>query len=328
MNSRPSVTVVIPCFNSADTVRRTVESVAAQTLSNIEILVVDDGSTDATVDRIPADERIRIISFPENRGYSAVTNRAVAEAGADWLIFVDSDDTIVPDCLETLLRTAQSTESEVVVTALNFADVEGKIRPAPWDADDTTVRPDQAIDLILAGRIPYSQHMLFKRPPHEVEAVEGNGYGDLVYSFRVIAAASRVALVSRGLYNYTIHPGSYTGSLREDIWDLVSCINVVTPTLQDLFGESSSSRIERLRANVLQQLLFKAARETSPTQLRSQVYAFCRPRIRWSSVRQSLRLGDRATAGSLALARVSSVVHRYAYRAWGAVKSRRMRGAA
>ncbi|WP_443750142.1 glycosyltransferase family 2 protein [Asticcacaulis solisilvae] len=103
---KPSVSVIIPAYNAEAFVAATLKSAQAQTLRDIEILVVDDGSTDTTADIVrafaEADNRIRLITKP-NGGVGSARNRGLAEAGADFVAFLDADDLWHPEKLETQL---------------------------------------------------------------------------------------------------------------------------------------------------------------------------------------------------------------------------------
>ena len=104
----PLVSVVIPAYNRADTVGRAVDSALAQTLDDIEVLVVDDGSTDDTAAVVEGydDPRVRLLSHDGNRGRSAARNTGIEAAHGEFVAFLDSDDQWLPaklarqvDCL-------------------------------------------------------------------------------------------------------------------------------------------------------------------------------------------------------------------------------------
>jgi glycosyltransferase involved in cell wall biosynthesis len=105
MNSpAPEITVVIPLYNKARCVKSTVDTVLNQTLSNFELIVVNDGSTDGSEKIVAeiADPRIKII-HQENAGPSAARNRGAAEASSDFIAFLDADDIWDADHLEALI---------------------------------------------------------------------------------------------------------------------------------------------------------------------------------------------------------------------------------
>lgn len=99
----PRVTVAIPTHNRAGLVTEAIESVLAQTYSDYELVVIDNGSTDDTAQRLePYRDRIRIIR-QENRGRAGARNRALAAAEGEFVAFLDSDDSWLPDKLERQL---------------------------------------------------------------------------------------------------------------------------------------------------------------------------------------------------------------------------------
>ncbi len=108
---RPLISVVIPTFNRAQQVQVALRSVLAQSYAEVEVIVVDDGSTDATreaVEQIVSEQNgkgkpIRYFS-QANQGPSAARNKGIAEASGDWIAFLDSDDVWLPEKLEWQLR--------------------------------------------------------------------------------------------------------------------------------------------------------------------------------------------------------------------------------
>ena len=97
-----SISAVIPTYNRAKSIRRCVDSILAQTVEPLEILVVDDCSADETREIIQGytDTRIRYIALEKNSGAQAARNRGIREAKGDWIAFLDSDDEWLPDKLE------------------------------------------------------------------------------------------------------------------------------------------------------------------------------------------------------------------------------------
>lgn len=102
MNMIASISVVIPAYNRAKTINYCLDSVLKQTLAPLEVLVVDDCSTDGTVDIVRAyqDSRVRCIVLEKNSGAQAARNRGIREARGEWIAFQDSDDEWLPEKLE------------------------------------------------------------------------------------------------------------------------------------------------------------------------------------------------------------------------------------
>ncbi len=107
MNKSSLVSVVIPTYNSKETIVQTLASVKNQTYQNYEIIVVDDGSNDGTIELVNSLKDIKIIT-QTNQGPSVARNRGVEEAKGDYIAFLDSDDLWHPQKLEILLKIAES----------------------------------------------------------------------------------------------------------------------------------------------------------------------------------------------------------------------------
>lgn len=128
----PSVSVIMPVYNSAATIRRALASVFNQTLANIELICVDDGSTDDSLDllRQCSDRRLRIYA-QEHAGSGPARNLGMAKAAGEYIFFLDSDD-YIPDCnaLKKMYFTAKRHATNVVAGNLKF-DQNGQITENP-----------------------------------------------------------------------------------------------------------------------------------------------------------------------------------------------------
>ena len=112
---KPLVSVVIPTYNYGRFVCEAVDSALAQTWPNLEVIVVDDGSTDDTKERLkPYGNRIRYI-YQENRGLSGARNTGIREAAGDHVAFLDSDDLWTPKKIEAQMELVAAQNFEAVV---------------------------------------------------------------------------------------------------------------------------------------------------------------------------------------------------------------------
>ena len=112
-----SVSVIVPAFNAADTIAEALASVTAQTLADIEIIVIDDASTDSTAALVAAaaasDPRLSLLRQPVNRGPAAARNRGIAAARGRWLALLDADDRYAPDRLAMLVALAEAQDADL-----------------------------------------------------------------------------------------------------------------------------------------------------------------------------------------------------------------------
>ena len=112
-----TVSIIVPIFNTAPYVRRCLDSLLAQTYTDVEVLAVDDGSTDESPDicRVMADGDARLRYFRiEHGGVSAARNKGLSVMRGEYVCFVDSDDWLEPDALETLVKTMENSSADVV----------------------------------------------------------------------------------------------------------------------------------------------------------------------------------------------------------------------
>jgi glycosyltransferase involved in cell wall biosynthesis len=125
----PDVSVVVPTHNRSGLLAQTLRSVLWQRGVDLEVLVVDDGSTDDTAAVVAAlnDPRVRLLRHGTPRGVSAARNRGVAAAGGRWLAFCDDDDLWAPDKLARQLAAAQATGRSWVYAGEVHIDLGGQV---------------------------------------------------------------------------------------------------------------------------------------------------------------------------------------------------------
>ncbi len=104
----PKISIITPAYNAERTILETIESVQNQTFSNFELIVINDGSKDRTLDLLQTikDERLKIFSY-ENGGVAIARNRGLSHATGDFIAFIDADDLWTPDKLELQLAALQ-----------------------------------------------------------------------------------------------------------------------------------------------------------------------------------------------------------------------------
>jgi glycosyltransferase involved in cell wall biosynthesis len=135
----PSISVVIPAYNRETLITPTLDSVQAQILRPLEVLIVDDRSTDRTVAVIQDYARqhpglnVKCLPQEKNQGVSAARNRGVREAQGDWIAFLDSDDMWEPNHLQALADgQAQSGAEVVFACAKGFSDTDPSVSSRTW----------------------------------------------------------------------------------------------------------------------------------------------------------------------------------------------------
>ena len=131
------ITVAIPVYNTEKYLERCLDSVQGQTFRDLEILCIDDGSTDRSPEilrqRAASDARIRVITLPGNRGISHARNLALDEARGEYLYQMDSDDWLDPDYLEAMYGQARRTGQDVVINGSWYWEYDDPARRRPGE---------------------------------------------------------------------------------------------------------------------------------------------------------------------------------------------------
>jgi hypothetical protein len=199
------VSVIIPAYNQADYLPRAIHSVLDQTCQDFEILVVDDGSTDATADVANAltDERVRYI-YQENRGLSAARNTGIKHSTGKYLTFLDSDDQFLPEKLEVLVNVMEENP--------HFGFAAGQA--IPIDEDDTPVGeifdvplPDDSRQLLLGNPLHVGSVMVERSWQEIVGFFDETlrSYEDWDMWLRLARAGCPMTYVARPVSLYRFH---------------------------------------------------------------------------------------------------------------------------
>jgi glycosyltransferase involved in cell wall biosynthesis len=124
----PLVSVVIPVFNRAGLIARALDSVARQTFDDYEIIVVDDGSTDGTVDTVRnwRGKPVRLIQHSQNRGAAAARNTGVSSSSSRWIAFLDSDDHWEPEKLARQMSALNGAPAAFMACATSYYSWDGE----------------------------------------------------------------------------------------------------------------------------------------------------------------------------------------------------------
>ncbi len=224
----PKVSIIVPAYNAGATLGCCLDSLCAQTLREIEILVVDDGSADDTgaisARYAQSDPRVRLLSLAHNRGVSAARNHALGRALGEYIGFCDADDWVEPGMYGALYQAAASAAAQVSFCAV-YKDFEARSQevPLPWQEgtvlDRGAIRGDlvpRMISLDFDGEDQplsgYTPRNLFAR-----DVLQGAGFRadihyaeDLLFIVAALLRSERAAVVGAPLYHYRFHAGSTT----------------------------------------------------------------------------------------------------------------------
>lgn len=214
----PLVSIVVPTYNVGPALlRAAIASALDQTFANLEVIVVNDASTDDTMTAAGefTDPRLQIINLPENRGVSSARNIGVEIARGEWIGFIDADDRMAPSMIERLLEIADKSGADIA--ACSFLRLQpGELFPSSSEpeAEIKIAKPDDAIAEVLyqTGSLNNSPcGKLYRRELCVAQPWMPGRYEDLRTFYRLFLLARRIAWTAEPLYVYTVNPHSYLG---------------------------------------------------------------------------------------------------------------------
>lgn len=129
-NQESLVSVIMPAYNCEKYIEDAINSVLEQTYSNLELIVIDDGSKDKTIDIIKRiskqDDRVKLVKNEKNLGVSATRNKGISLAKGDWIAFLDSDDIWKKTKLEKQMQNANKTGAQFLFTGVTYINEDGE----------------------------------------------------------------------------------------------------------------------------------------------------------------------------------------------------------
>lgn len=228
----PKVSVILPIYNVSAYLEQCMDSIVNQTLKEIEIICVDDGSTDNSLEILKKyaenDQRV-IILEQSNAGAGAARNKGIEIAKGDYLSFLDSDDFFEKDMLEKAYQKACETKAQIVVFHSDqYREDEGKFVEAKWVVKDKKLPPYRPMnhiaftDNIFKVFVGWAWDKLFER-----KFVEENNFrfqeqrtsNDLLFVFSAIVAAKSIEVIPDVLAHQRRNNPNSLSNTREKSWN-------------------------------------------------------------------------------------------------------------
>jgi len=207
----PDVSVIIPVFNAAQFVRASVSSVLDHTRASLEVICVDDGSTDSSGQVLgqlaASDSRVSVIRLAFNQGVSSARNAGIEQSTGTYVRFLDADDTLPPGALDLLLAAARSTSADLAIGGVmgleGPADAPGTMAQGNGGPVVTTNIHESAWLRSVPGHHGgnlYRRQLLQK---HQIRFDTDLNLGeDQVFQAMAMVTANKVALIPDDVYLY------------------------------------------------------------------------------------------------------------------------------
>ncbi|WP_415329118.1 glycosyltransferase family 2 protein [Chryseobacterium sp. MMS23-Vi53] len=212
MNNSNLISIIVPCFNASYYVKDVLESIQNQTYKNIECIIINDGSTDDTLEIINtfSDERFHIYS-QENKGLSDTRNFGLEKAIGDFILFCDSDDLLPLNAIESLLSSYTGREDIIVGKTATYTWEKKEnisVLPHPKEKQVLDNKNSEAlIKNITEGLSPIAQNKLYRNSflkENNLKFLSGIYHEDELWFFETMFKAENVTFIPEITYLYTV----------------------------------------------------------------------------------------------------------------------------
>ena len=237
-----TISVILPIYNVEKYLEKCLESLLAQTYEALEIILVNDGSKDRSLEICKAyeakDSRIKVIDKP-NEGVALTRNRGLEVATGDYIAFVDPDDWVEPEMYASLMSQIKKWESPVCLCNF-FKDTKRRSQAKCFEFEDEMLEGEAIIEKLINDMIGMSDLLpkytmimgsvwrgLYKRSFIEAHAIQFvpklSIMEDLVFMVQVllkcVSSGERIAIDRNAWYHYVQHPNSALHSYNEQLWE-------------------------------------------------------------------------------------------------------------
>lgn len=238
------ISVILPVFNEERYIEKAIGSVLNQSIDDFELIVVNDGSTDNTIDVIRGfdDERIKVVN-QTNQGPGASRNNALRIASGDYVMFLDGDDWYCGDALKTAYDEVKSRNADIsIFQIIKYHDGEYSenswfnLDNFPEDFQNRVFSPHECGDFLFDISVSACQKIFRREFLNEIKAKfpEGIYFEDMPFFFYTFLKAERVSIIRKHLYVRRKHVGSITESVDSKFLDTVEAGQI----LMDIFIEN------------------------------------------------------------------------------------------
>lgn len=225
------VSVIIPVYNAEKYINQCLDSIVGQTLRDIEIICVDDGSSDRSLEILreyqERDDRVKVIEQP-NGGAGAARNNGLRHATGEYLSFLDADDFFEPDMLEEAVAAAETYKADFVVFNSDQYHMDKDTFVAvPWVLRKCDIPPympfsyRQLTDNVFKTFVGWAWDKLYRRSfveEHELWYQEQRTSNDMLFVFSALVVAKRIAIVDKVLAHQRRGGSESLSVTREKSW--------------------------------------------------------------------------------------------------------------
>ena len=263
----PKVSVIIPVYNVEKYLRQSLDSVINQTLRDIEIICVDDGSTDNSYailqEYASKDDRFVLLKQETNQGTGAARNRAVNVAKGDCIMFLDPDDWLELDACEVAYNKINSQNTDIAIFPHNRFDEEtgecktvlNRVKPF-INADGSKIILDNLKNNFIVTA--YLWGLIYKRDfvlAHNIKCSKNRIYEDQPFFMSAMIWAKDISYIEKPLYNYRVRAGSSTFISEKKYKELYNVKKIIFEEIKKC-PQISRNKLNALYTHTVKSALF------------------------------------------------------------------------
>ena len=227
MSERPLVSVIVPCYNAAKTVGKTLDSLANQTLKSLEVIAINDGSTDNTLEvlnryRETHPDMNLVIYSKENEGIAETRNFGVSKVTGKYFGFLDSDDYTVPEMFEEMAELAEKDNLQLVISDFCWVNSRGERvqKEGPYECGQDMMVKLFAVLWNKLYRTDFIQTLDIRFP-------KGYRYEDDCYLYCLVPHLSRIGFTNKPYVRYVQQENSITHNNNEQVKNMIHVFEII-----------------------------------------------------------------------------------------------------
>lgn len=224
----PLVSIIAPIYKVESYLRQCLDSIVSQTYTNLEIILVDDGSPDGCpqiCDEYAAKDKRIVVIHKENGGLSDARNAGLDICKGEYIYFIDSDDIIPSHCIDILLKIITQEKADIASSSYQeFSDAESNLVKSNQNYSYITINGSEALILLCRDNTPgfmSSCMKIYKRNCFDgIRFPLGKLYEDAHTNYKIYHTCKKICYTNTPLYYYRLHKESIMANTKSSIYDL------------------------------------------------------------------------------------------------------------